>query len=89
VIQAVGAALADLVDKQGYSRIVLNFGGVHFMASAVVAQLFKLLKKLNAVGGTLKFCAIRTDLMPVFKITGLDKMVQILPEEQAAIDACG
>jgi stage II sporulation protein AA (anti-sigma F factor antagonist) len=88
VIRPVGEELMNLVDRDGHRRVVLNFGAVHFMASAVIAQLFKLLKKLNAGGGKLKFCAIRPDLLPVFKITGLDKMVQIFDEEHAAVDAC-
>jgi anti-anti-sigma factor len=88
VIQSLGEDLMSLVDRDGYTRIVLNFGSVHYMASAVIGQIFKLNKKLQASRGKLAFCSIRPDLKVVFDITGLSKMVPLFAEEQAAVDAC-
>jgi anti-anti-sigma factor len=87
VIMSLGEALAGLVEKSGYTRVVINFGSVHYMASAVIGQLFKLNKKLAAQRGKLAFCSIRPDLRVVFDITGLSKMIPIFEEEQDAVDA--
>ncbi len=87
VIQAVGEQLYNLVERDGHTRLLLNFSEVKFMASAVIAKLFTLHKKIKAASGKLKFCCIEPDLRVVFKITGLEKMVEIYDDEQVALDS--
>jgi len=87
VIDAVGKQLYSLVERDGHSRLLLNFSDVKFMASAVIAKLFTLHKKVKQAGGKLKFCCIDPDLRVVFKITGLEKMVEIYDDEQTALDS--
>ncbi len=87
VIQAVGEQLYSLVERDGYTSLLLNFSEVKFMASAVIAKLFTLHKKVKAAKGELKFCCIDPDILAVFKITGLDKMVKIYKDEQDALDS--
>ena len=86
VIEEVGDQLYGLVEREGHSRILLNFADVQYMASAVVTKLFNLKKKVDAHGGRLVFCNIHPDLLSVFKITRLDKMVPIFDDEQTALD---
>lgn len=87
VIQAVGEQMYNLVERDGHTRLLLNFSEVKFMASAVIAKLFTLRKKIAAAKGVLKFCCIDPDLRVVFKITGLEKMVEIFDDEQEALDS--
>jgi anti-sigma B factor antagonist len=87
VIQSVGEQLYNLVDRDGHANLLLNFSDVRFMASAVIAKLFTLHKKVKAAGGKLKFCCIEPDLRVVFKITGLERMVEIYDDEQEALDS--
>lgn len=87
VIQAVGEQLYSLVEEGGHTHLLLNFSNVKFMASAVIAKLFTLQKKVKKADGVLKFCCIDPDIMAVFKITGLDKMIKIYKDEQDALDS--
>ena len=86
VIQAVGEQLYNLVERDGHKNLLLNFDEVKFMASAVIAKLFTLHRKIKKAGGTLKFCCIDTDLRVVFSLTQLDKMVEVFRDEQTALD---
>ena len=87
VIQAVGEQLYGLVERDGHKQLLLNFDEVKFMASAVIAKLFTLQRKVSKVGGVLKFCCIDKDLRVVFSLTQLDKMVEVFPDEQRALDS--
>ncbi len=87
VIQAVGDQLYDLVERDGHTHLLLNFSDVKYMASAVIAKLFGLKKKIDAAKGQLKFCCIDPEIRVVFKITGLDRMVEIFDDEQDALDS--
>jgi anti-sigma B factor antagonist len=87
VIQSVGEQLYNLVERDGHKRLLLNFSNVKFMASAVIAKLFTLHKKVQQAKGKLKFCCIDPDLRVVFKITGLERIVEIYDDEQDALDS--
>lgn len=87
VIQSVGEQLYNLVERDGHTRLLLNFSNVKFMASAVIAKLFTLHKKVQQAKGKLKFCCIDPDLRVVFKITGLERIVEIYEDEQDALDS--
>ena len=85
-IQEVGDQLYQLVDVEGKHRLLLNFGNVQYLSSAALGKLINLKKKINAVNGQLKLCCIHPDLLEVFRITRLDQVFQIYPEEQTALD---
>ena len=84
-VQQLGAELNDLVDKQYATRLVINFSKIKFLSSAVLGKLISLNKKLTGMKGRLAFCNINPDIMEVFKITRLDKLIPIYEEEQEAV----
>ncbi len=86
-IQEVGEQLYSLVEEQGHQKLLLNFGNVQYLSSAALGKLITLKKKVGAVKGQLKLCCIHPDLLEVFKITRLDTVFEIYPEEQAALDS--
>jgi anti-sigma B factor antagonist len=86
VINAIGNQLYDLVDRQGHSNIVLNFTNVRFLASAMLAKLFSLRRKVQDAGGALRLCCVDKDLKAVFKFAPKGSF-QIFDDEQAAIDS--
>jgi anti-sigma B factor antagonist len=85
-IQEVGDQLYNLVDVEGHSQLLLNFGNVQYLSSAALGKLINLKKKVGAVRGKLKLCCIHPDLLEVFRITRLDQVFEIYSEEQAALD---
>lgn len=84
-VQQLGQELNDLVDKEGKSRLVINFSKIKFLSSAVLGKLISLNKKMTAQKGRMAFCAINADIMQVFKITRLDKLIDIYDDEDAAV----
>src|SRR5215208_195993 len=85
-IQEVGDQLYSLVEDEGHKQLLLNFGNVQYLSSAALGKLINLKKKVGAVKGKLKLCCIHPDLLEVFRITRLDQVFEIYPEEQAGLD---
>ncbi len=85
-IQEVGEQLYSLVENEGHTQLLLNFGNVQYLSSAALGKLINLKKKVGAAKGQLKLCCIHPDLKEVFKITRLDQVFEIYDEEQAALD---
>ena len=85
-IQEVGDQLYSLVEDEGHTKILLNFGNVQYLSSAALGKLINLKKKVGVVKGKLKLCCIHPDLLEVFRITRLDQVFEIYTEEQAALD---
>ena len=56
---------------------------MQYLSSAALGKPINLKKKVGAVKGKLKLCCIHPDLLEVFKITRLDQVFEIYPEEQA------
>ncbi|MCS7021924.1 MAG: STAS domain-containing protein [Gemmataceae bacterium] len=86
-IQLIGDDLFRLVDELGRRKLLLNFGNVEFMSSAALGKLITLHRKLQAVQGKLVLCNIAKDILEVFKITKLDRILTIVPDEQAGLQA--
>jgi anti-anti-sigma factor len=85
VVLEVREPLYDLVETQGHRRIVLNFENVRFLSSAPIAVLIQLKKKVEAVGGTVRFCCVDPDILSVFRITSVDRVFDIYNSEAEAI----
>ena len=86
-IQIIGEQLFDLVEGQGKKKILLNFGNVEFLSSAALGKLITLHRKLQAVQGKLILCKIAKDILDVFKITKLDRILSIKDDEQQGLQA--
>lgn len=84
-IEQVGKELQDVVRQAVHKKLLLNFGGVSFMSSAMITKLVMLNKSCKAQGVTLKFCEVSANVMEVFKITKLNKLFDIQEGEEKAI----
>ena len=86
-ILELGRELLRLVDAEGRRKLALNFANVSFLSSAAIGKLLGLAKRLKALGGQLKLCAIRPEIFEVFAIAKLDRQFAIYPEEADALAA--
>ena len=84
-VQQLGRELMELVDKHYLVKIVINFEKVKFLSSAVLGKLISLSKRISAEKGRLAFCHIRPEILQVFQITRLDKLIPILDKEDEAV----
>ena len=88
-IDAVGEQLYRLVDQMDRKKLVLDFSKVQFLGSAAIGMLLNLHKKSAAIKGTLVLCGLKKDLMKVFEIMNLTKMLKFCANEKDALSVFG
>jgi anti-sigma B factor antagonist len=86
-IQMIGDDLFRLVDELGRRKVLLNFSNVEFMSSAALGKLITLHRKLQGVQGKLVLCKIAKDILEVFKLTKLDRILTIKNDEQEGLQS--
>ncbi len=86
-VQELGKSLMELVTKQYMIKMVIDMGEVKYLSSAVLRQFIALYKAIIAEKGDLKLCRVNPEVREVFKITQLDKMIEIKDDLETAINA--
>ena len=66
-------------------QLCLNFGNVQYLSSTVLGKLITLNTRVNEDNGKLVLCAIRPQILEVFKITKLTKLFDITDDETTAL----
>ena len=90
VIRQIGQEFENLTLQAAAGRkLLLDFSRVGFMSSAMIGQIMRLHKQCKQDKITLKLCNISPNIMEVFQITGLTKVLSIYPDSVKALDAFG
>ena len=84
-IQELGQELYDLVERDGRSKIVLNFAAVEFLSSAALGKLISFEKKARTRKAEMILTNIRPEIYEVFAITKLTKLFTIKDDEADAL----
>lgn len=84
-IDKVKKEFSAIIDKNS-GNLLVNFKKIGFISSVVIAALVYILKKVKEKDGKLKFCELQDKVKEVFEITDLDKVFEIYPAENAAIN---
>lgn len=71
----------------GRHHLVVDLGGVSFMASTGLGVLVGRLKLVRSANGTLRLVCSSERILSVFSITGLDKVFQIFQSVDDALAA--
>jgi anti-sigma B factor antagonist len=88
-IEATFGELQQIVDSGEAGKVVLSFRKVEFLSSAVLGRLVRLHKALQSTGGRLILCRIPPTIFEVFKLTKLDKVLNIKADTGDALRAFG
>ena len=88
-LNLIAEQLYELVDKKDRKKLILDFGNVRFMSSSALGMLLNLNTKSAAIKGTLVLCGLRKDLMKVFDITKLTKILRFCADEKEALAVFG
>lgn len=88
-LEAMGQELYALVDQMNRKKMILDCGKVQFLASAAISVFLNLHKKVVAAKGTLIICGLRKELMQVFEIMKLTKLLQFAANEEEAFKKLG
>lgn len=83
-IQILADELNQLV-QDGRRKLLLNFDTVVYKSSMVLGTLTSLNGRLREMGGKLVLCGISKDIREVYRITRLDTVLAIVPDEQTGL----
>jgi anti-anti-sigma factor len=88
-LEALAEQLYQLVDKLDRKKLIVDFSRVQFLASAAIGMVTTLHKKSAAIKGTLVLCGFRKEIMKVFEIMSLTKLLRFCADEKAALAVFG
>ncbi len=88
-IDAIGQELYRLVDQMDRKKLLLDLTKVRFLASAAIGVLMTLHQKTQAIQGTMVICGLRKELMRVFEIMKLTKVLKFAANEGEGLGMFG
>jgi anti-sigma B factor antagonist len=83
----MGDQLDKLVDEAGHKRLLLDLDNVQYLSSPALTKLVLFRKKVEAAKGTIKLCGLSSDMQELFRLTRVDQIFKIYPDEKSALDA--
>ena len=84
-IQALRESIMSVVEQAERINLVLDFGNVQFLSSAVLGLLIRISKRIYERGGQLRLCNINPKIYEIFKITRLTKTFHIYKDVESAV----
>ena len=84
-VHSVGRELHRLIEEEGHTRLVVNFAGVRYLSSEVLAILAGLQRKVDPVRGSIVLCGLDPLLRDMVRITHLDRVFDICGDEAEAL----
>ena len=86
-IRALQETIMSVIESaSGGMNMILDFGNVRFLSSAVLGLLIRVSKRIYERDGRLKLCNINPKIYEVFKITRLTKTFDIYKDVDSALD---
>jgi anti-anti-sigma factor len=82
---SVGEEFSATAAREELKKVVLDFSGVEFVCSDVLAKVVILNKRLRQKEGKLKLCAICRNIREILAITRLDTILDIVENERDAL----
>jgi anti-anti-sigma factor len=84
-IEKVSGELNALVDEQTPGKVLLNFGGVRFVSSSMLAQVVRLHNKMTKAKRRLRVCGLTPAVRDVVRTSQLDKVLDVHDDENSAL----
>jgi len=86
-IKALQDSILPIIESaSGRINLILDFGNVRFLSSAVLGLLIRISKRIYECEGQLKLCNISPKIYEIFKITRLTKTFDIYESIEGAIE---
>ncbi len=84
MIQSMQEELLAILGRTEETNVLLDFRQVKFLSSAALGMLVRANKKCKEFKVTMKLCNLTPSIREVFKITGLDRALEIHPDTESA-----
>jgi anti-sigma B factor antagonist len=85
-IKALQESIMSVIEQAEQINLILDFGNVRFLSSAVLGLLIRISKRIYERDGQLKLCNINPKIYEIFKITRLTKTFDIYNDVETAIE---
>ncbi len=86
-IKELQESLMSVIESaSGKISLILDFGNVRFLSSAVLGLLIRVSKKIYEQDGQLRLCSINPKIYEIFKITRLTKIFDIYTDVESAAE---
>jgi anti-anti-sigma factor len=82
VINAIGAEMIGLLERYPKPSIIIDMAPVAYLSSAMVGKLIGFYKAVIQAKGRLAIAGVRADIMPLFKVTQIDRLIRFYPDAQ-------
>lgn len=83
--RSLGETFEGLLEE-GEVDLVLDLGGVGYVTSAGLGHIVSIAAVLRRRGGNLAVCNLVPDVRKAFQITRIDKVVEVVPTVEAALE---
>ena len=84
-IKALQESIMSVIESaSGGINLILDFGNVRFLSSAVLGLLIRISKRIYERDGQLRLCNINPKIYEIFKITRLTKTFDIYKDVESA-----
>lgn len=84
--RTLGKTFEELLEE-GDIDLVLDLGEVGYVTSAGLGHIVSIAAVLRRRGGNLAVCNLQGDVRKAFSVTRIDKVVEVLPSVEAAVEA--
>ena len=74
---------------RGYDNLVMNFEHLEFMDSSGLGVILGRYKRITAAGGRMSLCSVNDQLMKLFELSGMLKILRIYKTESQALAETG
>ncbi len=85
-VKALQDSIMSVVEQGERIKLILDFGNVRFLSSAVLGLLIRLSKRIYEKDGQLKLCNINSKIYEIFKITRLTTTFDIYKDVESAVE---
>jgi anti-sigma B factor antagonist len=89
LVRQIGQELRAAVSQSPNQKLLLSFRGVTYLTTMMISELVLLNKACHAAGVELRLCDVPPQIMEVFRIVKLHKLIKIKANEEAAIKSFG
>jgi len=86
-IQALQESIMSVIEQAEMINLILDFRNVRLLSSAVLGLLIRISKQVYERGGQLRLCNISPKIHEIFKITRLNRIFDIYPDIESAIES--
>ena len=84
-IASLSEGLSELVDRHPRLSLVIDAGDIGYLSSAMLGKLVALYKAIKAAKGRMAIGGVKPQLMPLFKVTQLDKIITFYADAGLAV----